>query len=80
MVLANAIPKQASASARGQAVLRSAGWSGVLGALGYVLAWLLLPLTYAYLAAVMAIGLGLLYALMRVVWLCRRPAAAEPPG
>lgn len=64
---ANVIPKQAS-SARGLARLRLAGWALVLGGVGYALAWLVLPLPYANIAALLILLLALGYATVRIAW------------
>src|SRR3990167_5767758 len=58
---ANAVPKQ-TGSARRQAALRVAGWSMVLGGLGYSLSWLLLPIAYADMAAITLLLSALIYA------------------
>jgi hypothetical protein len=81
MVFANVIPKQ-TGSARGLALRRTAGWALVLGGLGYVLAWLLMPLAYANVAALLVLLLGFTYAAVRIVWslLKHRPPAPTRPG
>jgi hypothetical protein len=80
VVFSNDIPKQAG-SVRSLALRRIAGWALVLGGLGYALAWLLMPLAYANLAALLALLLGLAYALARISWslLKHRPATPHRP-
>ena len=68
IAFANVIPKRLS-TARGLALHRTAGRALVLGGIGYVLAWLLLPLAYANLGALAALGLSLVYAIARVAWM-----------
>ncbi len=81
IAFANVIPKRAG-SARALALRRIAGWSLVLGGLGYALAWLLLPLGVANLAATAALFLGLSYAIVRIGWsrLTQRPSTPARPG
>lgn len=78
MVFANVIPKQAG-SARALALRRIAGWALVLGGLGYALAWLVLPIAYANLAALLVLLLGFVYAAARIGWsvMKHRPAASQ---
>lgn len=77
MVFANVIPKQAG-QARGQALRRVAGWALFVGGLGYALAWLLAPLAYANLAALLTLLSGFMYAAVRITWsvLKHRPATS----
>ncbi|MDL2357301.1 MAG: hypothetical protein QFF03_18765 [Pseudomonadota bacterium] len=81
VAFANVIPKRAG-SARTQALRRVAGWALVLGGLGYALAWLLMPLAYANLAALLVLLLGFAYAAARIGWslLKHRPATPQRPG
>lgn len=81
VAFANVIPKQVG-SARGLALRRIAGWALVLGGLGYALAWLLMPLAYANLAALLVLLLGLTYATVRIIWslLKHRPTTPPRPG
>ncbi len=68
VLYSNAIPKMLVSRARlrcspaqDQAARRFAGWSLVLGGIGYMLAWIVLPLSIASLigGGALAIGLGL---------------------
>ena len=81
LVYANAIPKllvgrarSASSTAADQAARRFAGWSIVLGALGYMLAWLLAPLAHAALIGGGLLALSLLAAIVRCM---RRGQASQ---
>lgn len=67
VALANAIPKKVS-SARSLALLRIAGWALVLGGADYALAWLVVPLSYANDAALLALLAATIYGAARVVW------------
>lgn len=69
---ANAIPKMLTSCMRvraspaeDQAARRFAGWSLVLGGLGYILAWLLAPIGSANLVAGVLLGVSLLLAVLR---------------
>ena len=66
VVASNGIPKRAS-SARAMAVRRAAGWSMVLGGLGYALCWLLLPLEHAALGSLLCLLAAVLLATVRVL-------------
>lgn len=81
VAFANVIPKRAG-SARALALRRIAGWALVLGGLGYALAWLLLPLAYANLAALLVLLLGFACAAVRIGWslVKHRPATPHRPG
>lgn len=81
VAFANVIPKRAG-SARSLALRRSAGWALVLGGLGYALAWLLLPLDSANLAALLVLLIGVVCAAGRISWtlLRHRPAAPDRLG
>lgn len=81
VAFANVIPKQVG-SARGLALRRIAGWALVLGGLGYALAWLLMPLAYANVTALLVLLLGLTYATVRIIWslLKHRPTTPPRPG
>lgn len=75
VVYANAIPKAIAACARSrrsaaqeQAARRFAGWSMVLGGIGYMLAWLAAPLALANLLAGCILAAALLLAVLRYVW------------
>ena len=68
----NTIPKVLASRARSrcspaadQAARRFAGWSLVLGGLGYMLAWLLAPIGMASLIAGALLGAGFLLAVLR---------------
>lgn len=81
LVYANAIPKllvgrarHASATAADQAARRFAGWSIVLGALGYMLAWLVAPVAYAAFIGGALLALSLLAAILRCM---RRGPSSE---
>lgn len=72
VVYSNGIPKVLVSRARlrrtpaeDQAARRFAGWSLVLGGLGYMLAWLLAPIGVAGLAGGVLLGAGLLAAMLR---------------
>ena len=72
----NAIPKALVSRARlrcppaaEQAARRFAGWSLVLGGLGYMLAWLLAPIGMANLIAGVLLGAALLLAVLRCIGL-----------
>ncbi|RZA33242.1 MAG: hypothetical protein EOP92_21905 [Lysobacteraceae bacterium] len=64
VVYANAIPKalasrmRCAAPALEQAARRFAGWALVLGGIGYMLAWLVAPLSMAGTVGGLALGLG----------------------
>jgi hypothetical protein len=77
IVFANVIPKQSS-SRLGMAIRRMAGWSLVLGGLGYALAWLLLPLAVAGNAALAMLLAATVFALVRGAWLMKQRTA--PPS
>lgn len=66
MVIGNAIPKRAISSQRRAALLRANGKAFVLGGLGYVLAWLVLPLAYANEVAMATMLLSLAYVCARI--------------
>jgi hypothetical protein len=75
VVFANAAPKTLTPLARlrcdpvaEQAVRRFAGWSLVLGGLGYALAWLAAPLAVANPLAITLLATGLVLALGRCAW------------
>jgi hypothetical protein len=75
----NAIPKALAARSRcsaaaEQAARRFAGWSLVLGGLGYALAWLLAPIGLANLIAGAILATALLLAVLR----CLRAGAHAP--
>jgi hypothetical protein len=78
VAFANAIPKQV-ATARRLTILRAIGWSMVLGGLGYGLAWLLLPLTYANLVAMLVMLVAISYVAVRVAW-CFAAKRSVPPS
>jgi hypothetical protein len=72
VVYANAIPKAlvaagrcGSSAAADQAARRLAGWSIVLGGIGYMLAWLLAPIGSAALLAGALLATGLFVAVLR---------------
>ena len=72
----NAIPKALASRARQrcspaaeQAARRFAGWSLVLGGLGYMLASLLAPIAMAKLMAGAVLGTALLLAVLRCFWI-----------
>ena len=72
VVYANAVPKALASYTRlryspaaEQAARRFAGWSLVLGGIGYMLAWLLAPIEMANLIAGVLLGVGLLLAVLR---------------
>lgn len=74
VMYANAVPKAFSARARRrcapageQAARRFAGWSLVLGGIGYMLASLLAPIGSASLVACCLLGASLLLAVLRYV-------------
>lgn len=80
VVYANAIPKVLTAHARrycseaaGQAVRRFAGWSLVLGGIGYMLAFLLAPIERAPTVAAVLLGGSVLAALVRCLRMPGRP-------
>ena len=80
VVLANVIPKQAG-SGRRLAMLRIAGWALVMGGLGYAMAWLLLPLSIANVAALLVLLLSLTYAVARIALYKRKhPFISSPPS
>lgn len=63
-VNANFIPKQASArplSERALAIRRVAGWSSVLGGLGFAAAWAFVPLTHAAELSMAAVAAGMIW-------------------
>jgi hypothetical protein len=63
-VNANMIPKQPSArplSERALAIRRVAGWSSVLGGLGFAAAWAFVPLTHAAELSMAAVGAGMIW-------------------
>ncbi len=79
VVYANAIPKLLVARAKlrcspaqDQAARRFAGWSMVLGGVGYMLAWLVAPLAIAGLLGGAWLAIALLVAVLRCL---RMPAA-----
>ncbi|MEJ7805849.1 MAG: hypothetical protein WKG03_08020, partial [Telluria sp.] len=79
----NAIPKALVARARlrcapaqDQATRRFAGWSLVLGGVGYILAWLLAPIQWAGLTGGAVLACALLLAVIR----CMRTGAAPTEG
>lgn len=76
--LANTIPKKVS-SARGLVVLRIAGWALVLGGAGYALAWLVVPLSYANDAALLALLAATIYGAVRIGWLSVKHRSLPPP-
>ena len=76
-IFANVIPKQVS-SARGLMMRRLAGRALVFGGAGYALAWLLLPMAYANVAALLILLLALAYATSRIVWLVLKGRPASP--
>ena len=80
---ANTIPKMLATRARlrctpaeDQAARRFAGWSMVLGGVGYMLAWLFAPLGMAALIGGGLLAVALLCALVR----CLRPGASGTSG
>lgn len=80
---ANAIPKSLTALARlrcapqaEQAARRFAGWSLVLGGLGYMLAMLFAPLAFMHLVG----GAVLVVALAAALWRCFGAGAAAARG
>ena len=75
---ANAVPKQ-TGSAKRQATLRVAGWSMVLGGLGYSAAWLFLPFAYADMVAMLLLLAALIYAVARIAWICKDRGSIAPP-
>ena len=63
-VNANFIPKQPSArplSERALAIRRVAGWSSVLGGLGFAAVWAFVPLTHAAELSMAAVGAGMVW-------------------
>lgn len=82
LVYSNAIPKALvartrlrCAPAQDQAARRFAGWSLVLGGLGYILAWLLAPIEMAGLIGGALLACSLLLAVLR----CVRTRASGSP-
>ena len=75
LAFGNVIPKRSSAS-HGLRVSRIAGWSLVLGGLGYALCWLALPLAVAGDAALACLFAACLYAFARIGILCLRTPVA----
>lgn len=74
----NTIPKMLASRSRlrcspaqDQAARRFAGWSMVLGGLGYMLAWIFAPLSMAALIGGAALAIGLTLALLRCLRLGR---------
>ena len=83
VVYSNAIPKYLVGrerrnfhSAADQAARRFAGWSMVLGGIGYMLAWLLAPIGSAALVGGSVLATGLLVAIVR----CLRAGSARAGG
>ena len=75
----NSIPKMLASRARtrcspaqDQAARRFAGWSMVLGGLGYMLAWMFAPLSMAALLGGAALAIGLALAVLRCLRLGRK--------
>jgi hypothetical protein len=63
-VNANFIPKQPAArplSERALAIRRVAGWSSVLGGLGFAAAWAFVPLAHATELSMAAVGAGMVW-------------------
>lgn len=68
VIYSNAIPKYLTKNVRtaaGQAARRFAGWSMVIGGIGYMLAWLLAPIGSAALAGGAILATTLLIAIVR---------------
>lgn len=72
VIYANAVPKALASYTRlrrspaaEQAARRFAGWSLVLGGIGYMLAWLFAPIAIANLIAGVLLGVALLLAVLR---------------
>ena len=78
VAFSNSIPKMLVARARqrcspgqDQAARRFAGWSMVLGGLGYMLAWIFAPLQVAALIGGAALAIGVALAVLRCMRLGR---------
>jgi len=70
VMFSNSIPKVLASRARctpaeDQAARRFAGWSMVLGGLGYMLAWMFVPLSMAALIGGTVLAIGLALAILR---------------